>query len=217
GRCARSRRRRAQRGGQRRAGGPARRRAGRRARPLRPRLADRAAAARRPGGVRARHGRRQRADPAERAVRGGRGGRGGAGGSARGRVLRGDRPDHRGVGGLPGRPGAAAGELTGRRSSHRLGRTPPSTRRAPEVPVSVLSELLAALRDRTVEVVDLTAPLHADTPVLQLPPPFANASAFGLSEISRYDERGPAWYWNDIHTSEHTGTHFDAPVHWITA
>jgi kynurenine formamidase len=83
--------------------------------------------------------------------------------------------------------------------------------------VSVLSDLLAALRDRTVEVIDLTAPLHADTPVLQLPPPFANASAFGLSEISRYDDRGPAWYWNDIHTSEHTGTHFDAPVHWITA
>ena len=83
--------------------------------------------------------------------------------------------------------------------------------------MSVLSDLLAALRDRTVEVVDLTAPLHADTPVLQLPPPFANASAFGLSEISRYDDRGPAWYWNDIHTSEHTGTHFDAPVHWVTA
>jgi kynurenine formamidase len=83
--------------------------------------------------------------------------------------------------------------------------------------VSVLSDLLAALRARTVEVVDLTAPLHAGTPVLQLPPPFANASAFGLSEISRYDERGPAWYWNDIRTSEHTGTHFDAPVHWVTA
>jgi kynurenine formamidase len=83
--------------------------------------------------------------------------------------------------------------------------------------VSVLSDLLAALRARTVEVVDLTAPLHAGTPVLQLPPPFANASAFGLSEISRYDERGPAWYWNDIRTGEHTGTHFDAPVHWATA
>lgn len=82
--------------------------------------------------------------------------------------------------------------------------------------MSVLSELLAALRDRTVEVVDLTAPLHADTPVLQLPPPFANASAFGLSEISRYDERGPAWYWNNFSCSEHTGTHFDAPVHWIS-
>jgi kynurenine formamidase len=80
----------------------------------------------------------------------------------------------------------------------------------------VLQDLLDALRTRRVEVVDLTAPLHGDTPILQLPPPFANASAFGLTEISRYDDRGPAWYWNDIHTSEHTGTHFDAPVHWVT-
>jgi kynurenine formamidase len=39
---------------------------------------------------------------------------------------------------------------------------------------------------------------------------------FRLEEISRYDDRGPAWYWNDIHTGEHTGTHFDAPIHWIT-
>jgi kynurenine formamidase len=82
--------------------------------------------------------------------------------------------------------------------------------------LSVLSDLLEALRARTVEVVDLTAPLHSGTPILQLPPPFANASPFGLEEISRYDERGPAWYWNDIRTSEHTGTHFDAPVHWVT-
>jgi kynurenine formamidase len=80
----------------------------------------------------------------------------------------------------------------------------------------VLADLLDALRTGRVEVVDLTAPLHAGTPVLQLPPPFANASPFALTEISRFDERGPAWYWNDISTSEHTGTHFDAPVHWVT-
>ena len=24
------------------------------------------------------------------------------------------------------------------------------------------------------------------------------------------------WYWNTIACGEHTGTHFDAPVHWIT-
>lgn len=82
--------------------------------------------------------------------------------------------------------------------------------------MTVLRDLLDALRSRRVEVVDLTAPLHSGTPILQLPPPFANASAFGLTEISHYDERGPAWYWNDIVTSEHTGTHFDAPVHWVT-
>ena len=34
--------------------------------------------------------------------------------------------------------------------------------------------------------------------------------------ISRFDEKGPAWYWNTIRMGEHTGTHFDAPGHWIT-
>ncbi len=82
--------------------------------------------------------------------------------------------------------------------------------------MTVLADLLDALRTGRVEVVDLTVPLHGGTPVLRLPPPFANASPFALTEISRFDERGPAWYWNDISTSEHTGTHFDAPVHWIT-
>ena len=82
--------------------------------------------------------------------------------------------------------------------------------------MSVLAELIGAVRSGTVEVVDLTAPLTSSTPILQLPPPFANTIAFRLEEISRYDDRGPAWYWNDIHTGEHTGTHLDAPVHWVT-
>ena len=82
--------------------------------------------------------------------------------------------------------------------------------------MSVLPELLAALASGAVEVVDLTAPLSDRTPVLQLPPPFANTRGFALSELSRYDDRGPAWYWNDISTGEHVGTHFDAPVHWVT-
>jgi kynurenine formamidase len=70
--------------------------------------------------------------------------------------------------------------------------------------------------DGSIEVIDLTAPLTDKTPVLRLPEPFANTAGFSLREISRYDDRGPAWYWNDIVTGEHTGTHFDAPVHWIT-
>jgi kynurenine formamidase len=82
--------------------------------------------------------------------------------------------------------------------------------------MSVLNNLIEALRGARVEVIDLTAPLNSATPVLQLPEPFANTVPFSLSEISRYDERGPAWYWNDISTGEHTGTHFDAPVHWVT-
>ena len=83
--------------------------------------------------------------------------------------------------------------------------------------MSVLQELVGAIRTGSIEVVDLTAPLSSETPILKLPPPFADTITFGLEEISRYDDRGPAWYWNNIHTGEHTGTHLDAPVHWVTA
>jgi kynurenine formamidase len=82
--------------------------------------------------------------------------------------------------------------------------------------MSVLPDLLDALGSGRIDLVDLTAPLHSGTPLLQLPEPFANTIPFRLEEISRYDGRGPGWYWNDIHTGEHTGTHFDAPVHWAT-
>jgi kynurenine formamidase len=82
--------------------------------------------------------------------------------------------------------------------------------------MTILSSLLAGLARGHVEIIDLTAPLSERTPILQLPPPFANTQGFSLQEISRYDERGPAWYWNNIATGEHVGTHFDAPVHWIT-
>ena len=82
--------------------------------------------------------------------------------------------------------------------------------------MSLLDQLAAAIAEQTVEVVDLTAPLSESTPILQLPEPFGNTVNFSLREISRYDDRGPAWYWNDIITGEHTGTHFDAPVHWVT-
>ena len=82
--------------------------------------------------------------------------------------------------------------------------------------MAVLDDLIAAVRAARVEVVDLTAPLTSSTPVLQLPEPFANTIPFRLEEISRYDDRGPFWYWNDIHTGEHTGTHLDAPVHWAS-
>ena len=82
--------------------------------------------------------------------------------------------------------------------------------------MAVLANLLADLASGRIEVVDLTAPLSERTPVLKLPPPFANTQHFALREISHYDERGPAWYWNDLSTGEHVGTHFDAPIHWIT-
>lgn len=82
--------------------------------------------------------------------------------------------------------------------------------------MSVLRNLLESIRNGGVEVIDLTAPLSSETPILRLPEPFGNTVPFTLKEISRYDDRGPAWYWNDISTGEHTGTHFDAPVHWVT-
>jgi kynurenine formamidase len=82
--------------------------------------------------------------------------------------------------------------------------------------MSLLDGLGKAITEGTIEIVDLTAPLSASTPILQLPEPFANTIPFRLEEISRYDERGPRWYWNDIHTGEHTGTHLDAPVHWVS-
>ncbi|HEX2689284.1 MAG TPA: cyclase family protein [Kofleriaceae bacterium] len=82
--------------------------------------------------------------------------------------------------------------------------------------MSVLSDLVAAISTGAVEVVDLTAPLSAQTPILQLPEPLGQTWRFGLHEISHYNEAGPAWYWNNITTGEHTGTHLDAPIHWIT-
>ena len=82
--------------------------------------------------------------------------------------------------------------------------------------MTTLMRLLADLAKGRVEIIDLTAPLSERTPVIRLPPPFANTQRFSLHEISHYDERGPAWYWNNLSAGEHVGTHFDAPVHWIT-
>ena len=81
---------------------------------------------------------------------------------------------------------------------------------------TVLSLLVEALSSGQVNVVDLTQPLEPNTPVIELPPEFAPSPGFSMETISRYDDRGPAWYWNTIHMGEHTGTHFDAPIHWIT-
>src|SRR5687767_98817 len=81
---------------------------------------------------------------------------------------------------------------------------------------ATLVELAAGIVSGGIRVVDLTVPLEPATPTIQLPPIFAPSKPFTLEEISRYDERGPAWYWNNFQCGEHTGTHFDAPVHWVT-
>src|SRR5258708_15971398 len=82
--------------------------------------------------------------------------------------------------------------------------------------LTVLSQLLDELNSGHLKVVDLTTPLGPDTPVIDLPPMFAPSPGLTLTEISRYDSHGPAWYWNVLTLGEHTGTHFDAPIHWIT-
>ena len=82
--------------------------------------------------------------------------------------------------------------------------------------MTLLTDLVTALASGEHRVVDLTQPLSERTPVLQLPEPFANTPGLSRTEISRYDDRGPAWAWDTLTIGEHVGTHFDAPIHWIT-
>ncbi|HUH86903.1 MAG TPA: cyclase family protein [Pusillimonas sp.] len=81
---------------------------------------------------------------------------------------------------------------------------------------SVLGQFMAELLSGKIKIVDLTETLTPEFPTIVLPPEFGQAWPFRIEEISRYDERGPAWYWNNFSCSEHTGTHFDAPVHWVS-
>lgn len=80
----------------------------------------------------------------------------------------------------------------------------------------LITQMLSGLADGSIKVVDLTRPLSEKTPVIELPPEFAQSPGFSREVISRYDEHGPAWYWSIMHLGEHTGTHFDAPGHWVT-
>jgi kynurenine formamidase len=82
--------------------------------------------------------------------------------------------------------------------------------------MSTLESFAAALLAGQIRVIDLTQTLSPDFPTIQLPPQFGACAPFRMEEVSRYDERGPAWYWNNISMNEHTGTHFDAPVHWVS-
>lgn len=76
--------------------------------------------------------------------------------------------------------------------------------------------LLDALAAGAARVVDLTQPLSERTPVIGLPEPFANTPPLSRRTLSRYDDDGPAWAWDVLELGEHTGTHLDAPIHWIT-
>ena len=81
---------------------------------------------------------------------------------------------------------------------------------------TTLTRLVEDLAAGRLQVVDLTQPLGTATPVIGLPPPFAPSPGLTIDRISRYDTGGPAWYWNTLRLGEHTGTHFDAPIHWVT-
>ncbi len=81
---------------------------------------------------------------------------------------------------------------------------------------STLEQLVADLAAGRLKVVDLTQPLGPETPVIALPPMFAASPGVSIETLSRYDSGGPAWYWNTLRCGEHTGTHFDAPIHWVT-
>lgn len=84
------------------------------------------------------------------------------------------------------------------------------------MPSSSVTDLTAALADGSAEVVDLTQPLSESTPVLVLPEPFANTPHLSRRPLSHFDDDGPAWAWDVLELGEHTGTHLDAPIHWIT-
>ncbi len=79
-----------------------------------------------------------------------------------------------------------------------------------------LESLTSDIATGAVRIVDLTHTLDPDFPVIILPPEFGQCARFRMEEVSAYDHRGPAWKWHNISMSEHTGTHFDAPSHWIS-
>ena len=80
----------------------------------------------------------------------------------------------------------------------------------------LLAALAGALSSGGIRVIDLTQTLTPEFPQIALPPEMGQCWPFRIEEVSHYDERGPAWYWNNFSCGEHTGTHFDAPIHWIS-
>ncbi len=82
--------------------------------------------------------------------------------------------------------------------------------------MSSLAAFAADLLSGKVRVIDLTQTLSPEFPTIALPPQFGQCAPFRLEQISRYDDKGPAWYWNNFSCGEHTGTHFDAPIHWVS-
>ncbi len=90
--------------------------------------------------------------------------------------------------------------------------SPAATTTAPLAP----GGLAEAMTEGKVQVIDLAQLLNEQTPVIQLPPPFANTPGYKRQLISEFDDKGPGWYWSWFSVGEHVGTHFDAPCHWAT-
>lgn len=81
----------------------------------------------------------------------------------------------------------------------------------------LLAEFASRLLSGGIEVVDLSAVLGPDTPLIKLPPELAvDTPKVEIHTISAYDKNGPWWAWNWLKLGEHSGTHFDAPIHWIS-
>jgi len=83
---------------------------------------------------------------------------------------------------------------------------------------STLADLIQGITAGGIKIIDLTATLEPSTPTLQLPTDMGWGVSwpFHIEEISRYNDKGPFWYWNNFKCGEHTGTHFDAPIHWVS-
>lgn len=83
-------------------------------------------------------------------------------------------------------------------------------------PSTTVTTMLTELANGSTKIVDLTNTLSPQTPSLRLPEPFVNLIDFSTETVSEYNEPGPFWKHQNIHTGEHIGTHIDAPVHWIS-
>jgi isatin hydrolase len=79
--------------------------------------------------------------------------------------------------------------------------------------MTILKDLAQMILTGGIEVVDCSGTLGPTTPLLKLPPDFAkDTPPIVIHRISEYDADGPFW----LELGEHSGTHFDAPHHWIT-
>jgi kynurenine formamidase len=88
---------------------------------------------------------------------------------------------------------------------------------APMSSTDLLGSLGPMLLSGKIRVVDCTAVLGPETPILHLPIDFAkNTPKVEIHSISNYDADGPFFAWNWLKLGEHSGTHFDAPHHWIS-